>query len=121
MRYRAVDLWRKTIPLLPTAPSLPSSMPITTRASNAERHPGLIVLDGQWTKRSKQQIKEDKARKKAAAIAARQLTEAKHHAVLLRLAESEAAVEQDEEDIRANTTRPDIRYEFLPASRLLVD
>jgi hypothetical protein len=80
-------------------------MPIITRASNALAHPGLILLDGQPTKRTKQQIKDDNARKKAAAIAA----EDKRCGVLVRLAKSEADVDLEEEDIRANSTRPDIR------------
>ena len=95
-------------------------MPISTRPSNSQAHPGLILLEGQKTKRTSKQVKEDAARKKNAAITAQRHAETTRRAVLLQLAESEDAVERDEDDIRANTNRPDIRYEFLSASRLVL-
>lgn len=56
------------------------------------------------------QIQEDKECKAAAAATTRENTEATCQAVLLKLAESELAVKQAEEDVHKNTTRPDLRY-----------
>jgi hypothetical protein len=99
----------------PLLTSISSSMRINTRPSNAEAHPGRILLPagGQRTKRTKKQKEEDDARKREAAIAAKQQAEEERRSVLLQLAESEDAVEQDEEAVRVHTARPDIRYESL--------
>ena len=89
------------------------SMPVNTRPSNAEAHPGRVVMEGQRVRRSKKQIEVDEARKKAAASAASRRAEEDHQRVLRQLKESEDAVEREEEAVHEHTARPDLRYESL--------
>ena len=96
------------------------NMPITTRPSNAEAHPGRVVLEGQRVRRSKKQIDADDARKKAAASAASRRAEEEHQRVLQQLKDIEDAVEREEEAVRKHTARPDLRYESLQYQRVEV-
>ncbi|KAI9429431.1 hypothetical protein H4582DRAFT_2065259 [Lactarius indigo] len=79
----------------------------STHTSNVHKHPGRVIqVQKKWTTK---QVAEDKAHKKAASIAARQKAAEKCNAVLLQLTESRSAVEQDEEEVHAHSTRPDIQ------------
>ena len=83
-------------------------MPITTRKSNANVHPGRIVLGNQkQPRRSRKQIEEDAARAKAAAVA-----RAEEEVVCnRRIAEVEDAIELNEEQVRIHTNRPDLQVQ----------
>jgi hypothetical protein len=83
-------------------------MPISTRKSNADAHPGRIVLDSQSTRRTKKQVEEDSHRAKVAAIAEREETEATRRSVMATIAEIEDTIEENEEQVRTSTTRPDL-------------
>jgi hypothetical protein len=88
-------------------------MPIVTCPSNAQAHPGQIVIEGQRVRRSKKQIEADDAQKKAASIEASRRAEEEHQRIVQQLKESKDAVEQEEELVRKHTARPDLWYEFL--------
>jgi hypothetical protein len=93
----------------PTSSSLlPPSMPISTRKTNADVHPGRIVLENQQSRRTKRQVEEDNMRAKAAAIVEREEKEANHLSVLTTIAEIEDTIEKTEAQLRMNTTRPDL-------------
>ena len=89
------------------------SMPMNTCPSNAQAHPGYIIMDGQRVRRPRKQIDIDEAHKKAAASAASHCAEEEHQAVLRQLKESEDAVEQEEDAVHKHTARPDLQYESL--------
>jgi len=94
----------------PTSSSLiPPSMPISTRKTNADAHPGRIVLDSQSTRRTKRQIEDDRNRAEEAAIMEREETEANHRSVITTIAEIEDAIQENKEQLLMNTTRPDLR------------
>ena len=80
-------------------------MPISTRKSNANVHPGCIVLGNQKPRRSRKQIKEDAAHAKAAAVARAEEEEGRNR----RIAEVEDAIELNEEQVRIHTNRPDLQ------------
>ena len=88
-------------------------MPIGTRPSNAQAHPGQIVIESQRVRRTKKQIEADVARKKAASIEDSRRAKEEHQKVIQQLKESEDAVEQEEEMVRKHTARPDLWYKFL--------
>jgi hypothetical protein len=92
-------------------------MPIVTRPSNAQAHPGQIVIEGQRVRQSKKQIEANDARKKAASIEDSRRAEEEHQRIVQQLKESEDAVEREEELVRKHTVRPDLWYEFLQLSR----
>ena len=94
------------------------SMPMNTRPSNADAHPGRIVMEGQRIRRPKKQIEADEARKKAAASAASRCAEEEHQRVLQQLKDSEDAVEREEEVVREHSARLDLRYESLRCQRV---
>src|SRR6266702_2095123 len=85
-------------------------MPVRTRSSNADAHPGCVVTDNKQTRRSKKQIEEDNTRKKAVAIAASKEAKAKHRAAITKIATVEDSIEQDEEELQVHSTRPDLRH-----------
>lgn len=87
---------------------LTPSMPISTRKANANAHPGRIVLETQQTRRSSQQVEEDKNRARAAAIAEKEAKDANHRAVLATIAGIEDTIEKSELQIRIHATRPDL-------------
>jgi SpoVK/Ycf46/Vps4 family AAA+-type ATPase len=88
-------------------------MPIATCPSNAQAHPGQIVIEGQRVRRSKKQIEADEAWKKAASIEDSHRAEEEHQRVVQQLKESEDAIEREEEMVCKHTARPDLWYEFL--------
>jgi hypothetical protein len=88
-------------------------MPIVTRPSNAQAHPGQIVIEGQQVRWSKKQIEADDAWKKAASIEDSRRAEEEHQRIVQQLKESKDAVEREEELVRKHTARPDLWYEFL--------
>ena len=83
---------------------------VVTREANANCHPGDIVRRAQQNRRTKEEIEKEKANAKAKAIAARQEAATKHHAVISTIAALKSSVERQEEAIRANSNRPDLRY-----------
>jgi hypothetical protein len=82
-------------------------MVVGTRKSNADAHPGRILLDTQHSRRTRKQIDEDDARKKSEMKAAIEDAKTKHHAIVTRIAQLEADEEQREEQIQTNSQRPD--------------
>lgn len=84
-------------------------MVIGTRKSNAAKHPGRLLTDIKQQRRTRTQIEEDEARRKAAAVAAEEDAKAKHQAIVTRVADIEDSMERDEEVIRAYSNRPDFR------------
>ena len=85
-------------------------MPISTRKTNVSAHPGHIVLESQRARRTKKQVEEDNSRAKAAAIE----KEANRLSVLSTIAELEDTIEQNEEQVRVHTNRPDLRPSRKP-------
>ncbi|KAI9430410.1 hypothetical protein H4582DRAFT_2086922 [Lactarius indigo] len=85
-------------------------MPVSTRASNADAHPGRIIMESQQTRRPRKQIEEDEARAKAVAIATRKGVEARHREAIATIATTEDSMEQDEEDLQTHSVRPDLRH-----------
>ncbi|KAI9443940.1 hypothetical protein H4582DRAFT_2053702 [Lactarius indigo] len=81
-----------------------------TRASNADAHPGCIIMESQQTRRPRKQIEEDEARAKAVAIATRKGVKARHHEAIAMIATTEDSMEQDEEDLQTHSVRPDLRH-----------
>ena len=91
---------------------------MSTCPSNADAHPGRIVMEGQRVQRPKKQIEVDEARKKAAASVATHRAEEERQRVLEQLKESEDAVEREEEAMREHTARPDLWYESLQCQQV---
>lgn len=85
-------------------------MPATTRKTNANAHPGDIVRKAQRSRRTKQEIEEERAKAKAKSIAMRQEAATKHHTVMSSIAALKSSVEHEEEAIREHASRPDLRY-----------
>jgi len=81
-------------------------MPLSTRKSNANAHPG--VPDKPQPRRSSQQVQLDKSRAKAAAAAAREQRETDRRAVLSSIAHLEDSMERAEEERRLHSMRPDL-------------
>jgi hypothetical protein len=84
-------------------------MPVNTRTSNADAHPGLVDRR-QQTRRSRQEIEEDGARAESAGHSARKKAEAKHKATIELIAMTEDAIEREEQDVSRYSTRPDLRH-----------
>ena len=84
-------------------------MVIGTRKTNSSVHPGAILQNPRKPRRSKKQMEEDKARKAALTAAAEVDTATKYQSTLARIAELQAIVENNEQDVRAHTLRPDLR------------
>lgn len=88
---------------------LVSAMVIGTRKTNTSVHPGAILQNtNRKPRRTRKQIDEDKARAAASTVVAQKEAAAKQQYALTRIAELQAAVESDENDIRAHTLRPDL-------------
>jgi len=79
-------------------------MPVSTRKTNAEAHPGRIVLVSQQPWCTKRQIKEDDAHLKAT----KDRVDALCHGDLDRLVQMEDTMEE-EEAWRLHAARPDLR------------
>jgi len=87
-------------------------MPVNTRASNTDMHPGRVVLENQILRRMKKQIQMDNAHAEKAAIAERDAEEACKKCI----AEVEDGIEVNEEDICMHANRPDLHYKPMPGS-----
>lgn len=92
-------------------------MPVTTRGTNANTHPGDIVRKAQRNRRTKEEIEEERAKAKAKSIAARQEAATKHRAVISTIVALKSSVERSEEAIRAQANRPDLQYHSPNATR----
>ena len=92
-------------------------MPITTRKSNADAHPGRVLLENQRVRRTRAQIEGDIASATVAAIAASEEEVTRHRSI----AEVEDAIERNEEQLRLHASRPDLRYHVEPTSDLVSD
>ena len=66
------------------------------------------MLSSQQSRRTKQQKKQDEARAKAAAVAARDQAKADERAILTRIAHLEDSIESGEQLVRASSQRPDL-------------
>jgi hypothetical protein len=99
-------------------------MVVGTRKSNATKHPGNLLTVGQQQRRTKGQMEEDEARTKAATVAAKEDTIAKHQAIINRVIDIEESTVRDEEAIQAYANRPDLRNSSkypVPASGKITD
>jgi hypothetical protein len=83
-------------------------MAVGTRKTNANTHPGLVILEGKRQRRTRKQIEEDEAHKTAEATTARLDAEALHNATVARITQLENSMEQDEELVREHANRPDL-------------
>jgi hypothetical protein len=83
-------------------------MVVGTRKSNADAHPGRILLASQNPRRTRKQIEEDCAHKEAEATAASEDAKRTRQAIVNRIAQLEAEEEQREEDIQTHSQRPDL-------------
>jgi hypothetical protein len=84
-------------------------MIVGTRKSNATKRPGKLLADSKQQRRTRTQIEEDEARTKSEAVAAKEVANAKHRAIITHVADIEDSIERDEEAIRAYKNRPDLR------------
>lgn len=83
-------------------------MPAVTHGSNANTHPGDVVLNARRAKRTTKEVEDKKAQAKAKATAAKQEGAAKRRAIISTIAALKATVERQEAAIRAYTNRPDL-------------
>ena len=85
----------------PTEPSsfapFQSIMPVVTRESNANAHPGRVVQKGQRKKRTKEEIAADKVKAQANSVAAKQEAARKHQDMIANIAGLKASVVCEEE------------------------
>jgi hypothetical protein len=79
-------------------------MTVTTRRSNADVHPGRIVLDNQQARRTKKQVQVAKARAKAV----QDQEEARRLALPGRIAQLEDEIETEEQARYKHSMRPDL-------------
>ena len=87
----------------------PSHQMVDTRKSNATKHPGMLVAEAKQQRWTRKQMEKDKARTKAAAIAAKEQASAEHRAIITQVADIMDSVARVEEEIQAHTNRPDLR------------
>lgn len=80
---------------------------VTTRKTNANAHPGRVVLENQQSRRGKQQIEDDNAIAEEVAHVREEEAAAKYRAMVERIAQLEDAIA--EKDPRAHAQRPDLR------------
>lgn len=79
-------------------------MPVGTCKSNADAHPGRIILENQRIRRTRKQMEGDIASSKAAAIAASEDKAGRHRCI----AEVEDNIGRNEEELRLHANRPDL-------------
>jgi hypothetical protein len=92
------------------------TMTVTTRRSNADVHPGRIVLDSQQARRTKKQVQEAKARAKAV----KDQEEARRLALPGHIAQLEDGIETEEQTRYKHSMRPDLRLcSTQPTDRIL--
>lgn len=84
---------------------------VDTRRSNADAHPGLVLVNDRKKRRTKKQIKDDEARAKADAIANRAAIKAREREILARIVASEDTVQREDDALQAYATRPDLRHD----------
>ena len=80
-------------------------MTVTTRRSNANVHPGQVVLDNQPKRRTKKQVQEAKAR----ARVAKDQEEARRLELPGCIAQLEDEIETEEQVQHEHSMRPDLR------------
>ena len=80
-------------------------MTVATRRSNANAHPGQVVLDNRPKRRTKKQVQEAKAR----ARAAKDQEEARRVELPGRIARLEDEIETEEQARHEHSMRPDLR------------
>ncbi len=85
-------------------------MPVTTCKTNAEVHPGCVLIESQQPRRTKKQIKEDDIRASTAAQDREAKATAKLHAVAECIAYLEDMVALAEMDSWTQVQRPDLCY-----------
>ena len=81
---------------------------VTTRKTNANVHPGQVVIASQQTRRSKKQIQDDNAMASAEAHASKEKVAAEYRAVVQRIAELEDEMDIAEKDTQAHANRPNL-------------
>ena len=87
-------------------------MAVGTRKSNANVHPGQIVLESQNTRCTSKEVEADKSHAKAAAIAVRESEEARNKYIV----EVEDVIQRNEDDVQLHTNRPDLCNKPTPGS-----
>jgi hypothetical protein len=83
-------------------------MAIGTHKSNAEVHPGRILLESQPSRRTKQQIESDVSKAKAEAEAEAEAE--RQCAVLIHIAKLKHSAEQEEQAMHMHANRPDLHH-----------
>ena len=81
---------------------------VTTRKTNANVHPGQVVLASQQNRHSKKQIQDDNAMASAEAHASQKKVAAEYHTVVQCIAELEDEMDIAEKDTWAHANRPDL-------------
>jgi hypothetical protein len=90
---------------------------VDTRESNADAHPGLVVLASQQKRHTKQQILADKANAKAVAVATRRAILAREHELLEHIGLIEDTIQQEDDVLQAHANRPDLCHGSEPSSQ----
>ena len=110
-----------TVRANPPLPQLPSHTPmpytlstmVATRKSNAQVHPGQILLNNQQPWRTRKQIEEDEARANTAATAKKNQAAEQGRQRLAHLAQLDEMLEKDDATLRQHSTRPDLVTEDI--------
>lgn len=102
-------------PLPPLASFTPYALftMVATRKSNAQVHPGQIILDNQQIWRTRKQIEEDEAQANAASTAKKNQDAEQRRKLLQQLAQLDGALEEDDATLREHSTRPDLLTEDI--------
>ena len=90
---------------------------VGTRKSNADAHPGLVMVASQQKRRSKRQILADEASAKADAIATRKAILARERELLERIGSIEDTIQREDDALQAHAARPDLRIGSQHPSR----
>jgi hypothetical protein len=103
------------LPQLPSHTSTPYTLStmVATRKSNAQAHPGQILLNNQQTRRTRKQIEEDEARANAASTAKKNQAAEQRRQRLANLAQLDEVLEKDDATLHQHSTRPDLVTEDI--------
>jgi len=82
---------------------------MSMQKSNAKAHPGFP--DRLQVRRTTKQVQEDKSCAMKAATAQREKEEVNCQAVLTSIAQIEDSIQQEEEEVRLHSKRPDLCYD----------
>lgn len=80
------------------------------RRSNANNHPGQVILDATQKRRTPAQVQADKAVQEAAAAAAVLATVTAHREQVKRVAKFEDKLRTEDEQNKLHAARPDLRH-----------